>query len=196
MTLELSDILDRCHAGDELAWEALVRRFQGRVYSIAWSYTGNPDDARDLAQDIFVRIYATRGRWPGADGFVPWLVTTSRNLAVDFLRRRRARTAATEVGLDAVADLSAEGRDPELQLASSRRRSLVWQALRRLTHLSRETIVMRDIQGLTLEEVASALRIPIGTAKSRTSRARLELAQQVFALSRRREPPAVAGGER
>lgn len=196
MTLELSDILERCHAGDELAWEALVRRFQGRIYSIAWSYTGNPDDARDLSQDIFVRVYATRRQWPAADGFVPWLVTTSRNLAVDFLRRRRARTAATEVGLDAVADLSGGAEDPEQQMSASRRKSIVWQALRRLTHLSRETIVLRDIQGLSLEEVAAALRIPIGTAKSRTSRARIELAQHVFALTGRAEPPAATGGER
>jgi RNA polymerase sigma-70 factor, ECF subfamily len=196
MNLELSDILARCHAGDELAWEALVRRFQGRIYSIAWSYTGNPDDARDLAQDIFMRVYATRHQWPAADGFVPWLVTASRNLAVDFLRRRRARTFATEVGLDAAAELQEGLPNPEQQLHAGRRRSLVWQALRRLTHLSRETIILRDIQGLSLEEVASSLRIPIGTAKSRTSRARMELAQHVFALSRPGDPPAPGGGER
>jgi len=196
MTLELPDILERCHAGDELAWEALVRRFQGRVYSIAWSYTGNPDDARDLAQDIFVRLYATRRQWPAADGFVPWLVTTSRHLSVDFLRRRKARTSATEVALDAAAELTAGVSNPEEQVMAGRRRSLVWQALRRLTHLSRETIILRDIHGLSLEEVASALRIPIGTVKSRTSRARIELAQQVFALSPTGDRPAGRGGER
>jgi DNA-directed RNA polymerase specialized sigma24 family protein len=60
MQLDLADLLARCHAGDELAWEAFVRRFQGRIYSIAYSYAGNPDDARDLAQDIFVRLYSNR----------------------------------------------------------------------------------------------------------------------------------------
>jgi len=193
MQLDLADLLARCHAGDELAWEAFVRRFQGRIYSIAYSYAGNPDDARDLAQDIFVRLYSSRRQWAGAEGFVPWLVATSRNLAVDFLRRRRARTAATEVGIDTAVELTGSGPDPEAQMMATRRRSLVCQALRRLTHISRETIILRDIQGLSLEEVATALRIPIGTAKSRTSRARVELAQQVFALSPRVDPPAQGG---
>jgi RNA polymerase sigma-70 factor (ECF subfamily) len=193
MQLELDDLLARCHAGDQLAWEAFVRRFQGRIYSIAYSYAGNPDDARDLAQDIFVRLYVSRRQWSAAAGFVPWLVTTSRNLSVDFLRRRRARTSATEVGLDAAAELTGASADPEAQLTSSRRRSLVWQALHRLTHISRETIILRDLQGLSLHEVAAALRIPIGTAKSRTSRARIELAQQVFALVRPVDPPAQGG---
>jgi RNA polymerase sigma-70 factor (ECF subfamily) len=193
MQLELADLLAACHAGDELAWEAFVRRFQGRVYSIAYSYTGNPDDAKDLAQDIFVRLFSSRRQWAAAGGFVPWLVTTSRNLAVDFLRRRRARTSATEVGLDAAAELSGVGLDPEAQVIANRRRSLVWRALRRLTDISRETIILRDIQGLSLEEVATALRIPIGTAKSRTSRARVELAQQVYALAQPVEPPSQGG---
>jgi len=193
MQLELDDLLARCHAGDELAWEAFVRRFQGRIYSIAYSYSGNPDDARDLAQDIFVRLFSSRRQWAVAEAFVPWLVATSRNLAVDFLRRRRARTAATEVGLDAAAELTGASLDPEAQVTANRRRSLVWQALRRLTHISRETIILRDIQGLSLGEVATTLSIPIGTAKSRTSRARIELAQQVFAMSQPVDPPAHGG---
>ena len=193
MQLELDDLLARCHAGDELAWEAFVRRFQGRIYSIAYSYSGNPDDARDLAQDIFVRLFSSRRQWATAEGFVPWLVATSRNLAVDFLRRQRARTAATEVGLDAAAELTGASLDPEAQVTANRRRSLVWQALRRLTHISRETIILRDIQGLSLGEVATTLSIPIGTAKSRTSRARIELAQQVFALIQPVDPPAHGG---
>jgi RNA polymerase sigma-70 factor (ECF subfamily) len=193
MQLELADLLERCHAGDELAWEAFVRRFQGRIYSIAYSYAGNPDDARDLAQDIFVRLYSSKRQWPVAVGFVPWLVATSRNLSVDFLRRRRARTAATEVGLDAAAELAGGSLDPEAQVTETRRRSLVWQALRRLTHISRETIILRDIHGLSLDEVATILRIPIGTAKSRTSRARIELAQQVLSLTQPVDPPAPGG---
>lgn len=193
MHLELADLLARCLAGDELAWEAFVRRFQGRIYSIAYSYSGNPDDARDLAQDIFVRLYSSRRQWAAAEGFVPWLVATSRNLSVDFLRRRRARTVATEVGLDAAAELTGGSLDPEAQVGANRRRSLVWQALRRLTHISRETIILRDIQGLSLEEVATTLRVPIGTVKSRTSRARIELAQQVFAISQPADPQAHGG---
>jgi RNA polymerase sigma-70 factor (ECF subfamily) len=195
MQLELADLLARCHAGDQLAWEAFVRRFQGRIYSIAYSYAGNPDDARDLAQDIFVRLYSSRRQWAAADRFLPWLIAIARNLSVDYLRRRRARTSATEVGLDAAAELTGGSLDPEAQLTANRRRSLVWQALRRLTQISRETIVLRDIHGLSLEEVATTLHIPVGTAKSRTSRARIELAQQVLAISRPVELPGTGSRE-
>ena len=193
MMVDLAELLKRCQAGDELAWEGFVRRFQGRIYAIAYSYAGNPDAARDLAQDIFVRLYGTRRQWAPADMFVPWLVKTSRNLAVDFLRRRRARTVATEVGLDEVADIARPGDNPEEQVHASRRRSLIWNALGKLTAISRETIILRDIHGLSLEEVAAALRIPLGTAKSRTSRARVELAQQVLAMN---QPESAQSGRR
>ncbi len=186
--VELPALLERCKAGDALAWEAFVSRFQGRIYGIASAYTNHSEAARDLAQDIFVRLYETRRRWPDADRFMPWLVRTARNLAVDFLRRRRARTTATEVDLDAVSTLAEAGADPESLAIDRGRRSLVWRALHRLSALSRETMILREIQGLTLEEVASTLGVPVGTVKSRTSRARVELAQQVLALSQSREP--------
>ena len=191
--MDLAELLRRCQAGDELAWESFVRRFQGRIYAIAYSYAGNPDDARDLAQDIFVRLYATRRKWAPADMFVPWLVRPSRNLAVDFLRRRGARTAATEVGLDDAHDLAGQTEDPEEHAHASQRRSLIWEAMRKLTQISRETIILRDIHGLSLEEVAATLRIPLGTVKSRTSRARVELAQHVLAIS---QPESAQPGRR
>jgi RNA polymerase sigma-70 factor (ECF subfamily) len=142
-----------------------------------------------------VRLYSSRRQWAAADRFLPWLIAIARNLSVDYLRRRRARTSATEVGLDAAAELTGGSLDPEAQLTANRRRSLVWQALRRLTQISRETIVLRDIHGLSLEEVATTLHIPVGTAKSRTSRARIELAQQVLAISRPVELPGTGSRE-
>jgi RNA polymerase sigma-70 factor (ECF subfamily) len=189
--IELADLLARCRAGDELAWEAFVRRFQGRVYSIAFAYAGQADDARELAQDIFVRLFETRRKWADAPIFLPWLIRTSRNLSVDYLRRRGARTKATETDIDDAAELTGAGLDPESQAIAGRRRSLVWRALRRLTTINREVLVLREMQGLSLEDVAGMLRIPIGTVKSRSNRARLELAQHVLSLEQAAgpEPP-------
>jgi RNA polymerase sigma-70 factor (ECF subfamily) len=181
--VELSTLLSRCQAGDELAWEAFVRRFQGRIYGMACAYTGHTDDARELAQDVFVRLYETRRRWPDAERFMPWMVLTSRHLCVDYLRRRKARTKAGEVELDQAAMLLGSEPDPEEQAGSSGRKSMVWAAIRRLTAISRDMIILRDVQGLSIAEVASSLRIPIGTVKSRASRARVELAEHVLALS-------------
>ncbi len=180
--MDLGLILERCRQGDELAWEALVREYQGRIYGIAVHYLANPEDARDMAQEIFVRIFrnlhlCTEPRW-----FVPWAIRIARNLCVDQLRRRKARPPSQDLEVD---DMSIASRDlnPEQQWAETSRRRLVRRALRDLTDLNREIIVLRDIEGLPLEEIAAVLHVPLGTIKSRCNRARIELARRVQQLS-------------
>lgn len=179
---ELDTLLVRCRQGDNLAWEAFVRQFQRRVYSIACGYASNAEEARDLAQDIFVRLYETRGRWAPADVFTAWLVRVARNVCLDALRRQKARPPAHDVPADEMLDLADFGRTPDVALEASRDRQLVWRALRSLSRLSREVILLKEIQGFSLQEIADMLRAPIGTIKSRSSRARLELAERVLAL--------------
>jgi RNA polymerase sigma-70 factor (ECF subfamily) len=184
--MELTSLLDRCRQGDNLAWEAFVRQFERRVYSIASGYAASPDEARDLTQDIFVRLFETRGRWAEGEVFVPWMVRVARNLCLDQLRRKKARPPAEDIQADEMWDLASADADPEAALEAAGRRGMVWRALRSLGHLSREVIQLKEIQGLSLEEVAAILRVPVGTVKSRSNRARLELAQQV--LAERGEP--------
>jgi RNA polymerase sigma-70 factor (ECF subfamily) len=179
--MELPTLLDRCRQGDDLAWEAFVRQFERRVYSIASGYAASPDEARDLTQDIFVRLFETRGRWAEGEVFVPWMVRVARNLCLDQLRRKKARPPAEDIQADEMWDLASPDADPEAALEATGRRQLVWRALRSLGHLSREVIQLKEIQGLSLEEVAAVLRVPIGTVKSRSNRARLELAEQILA---------------
>ncbi len=182
--MDLPSLLDRCRQGDDLAWEALVRQFERRVYSIASGYASSPDEARDLSQDIFVRLYETRGRWVDADVFVPWLVRVARNVCLDQLRRKKARPPAEDLQADEMWDLAAGGPDPETELQEAGRRRLVWRAMQKLGQLSRDVIQLKEIQGLSLQEVAAVLGVPVGTVKSRSNRARLELAEQVLALGR------------
>ncbi len=179
--MDLVSLLDGCRRGDDLAWEAFVRLFQGRVYSIASGYGSSADEARDLAQDIFVRLYETRGRWAPADRFLPWLIRVARNVCLDRLRRKSVRPPAEDVRADQM-ELPDAGGTPEARYHSAARRRLVWRALRSLGHLSREIILLREIQGFTFAEIAAMLRLPIGTVKSRSNRARLELAERVLAL--------------
>jgi RNA polymerase sigma-70 factor (ECF subfamily) len=192
VAIELADLLGRCRTGDELAWEALVRQFQGRVYAVAYHYVSNTEEARDLAQEIFVRLYQTRGRWPAADMFVPWLVRVSRNLCLDQLRRKRARPPAEDIPVDQMHTLAAPGGTPEEEHVARSRRSLVHRALHALGRLNREMILLKEIQGLSLQEIASVLNIPLGTVKSRSNRARIELAQKVLALEGGEKPEPAA----
>jgi RNA polymerase sigma-70 factor, ECF subfamily len=180
--MELTSLLDRCRQGDDLAWEAFVRQFERRIYSIASGYASGHDEARDLAQDVFVRLYETRGRWAPAEGFVPWLVRVARNVCLDHLRRKKARPPAEDVQADEMWDLASTAAGPDAELETVGKQRMVWRALQSLGHLSREIIQLKEIQGLSLQEVAAILGVPVGTVKSRSNRARLELAERVLAL--------------
>lgn len=182
MDIDDATLVERCRQGDDLAWEALVRRWQGPVYGLAWHYLGDAEDARDAAQEAFVRVYRQLGSFDG-DRFQAWLLRITRNLCLDQLRRRRTRPAPED--LPAAADDAAPpdpAPSPEQAWLSSARRRVVQEALRRLSGPNREVIVLKDIQGLKLGEIAGMLGLPIGTVKSRAHRARLELARQVIAI--------------
>jgi len=189
MAVELAVLIGRCKAGDGLAWEAFVRQFQGRVYSLASSYARTREDARDMAQEIFVRLYEKRQAWPEDEGFVPWMIRTARNLCIDLIRKAQVRPSAADSSEEDLARLTAATESPEDLWRLGARKALLWRAVRSLTALNREIIVLRDIQGLSLEEVSTLLDIPIGTVKSRSNRARLELAQKVLALGGREARP-------
>jgi RNA polymerase sigma-70 factor, ECF subfamily len=181
--MDLNKLLDRCLQGDELAWETLVRQFQGRVFGLAYHYTGNRDDASELAQDIFVRVYRNLSSCKTAEMFIPWLMRIARNLTIDHLRRKKARPQESDVPVEDLRDLPAGGKNPEEQWVENSRKRLISRALQELTQLNREIILLKEIQGLTMEEIATLLRIPLGTVKSRANRARIELAERVMALS-------------
>ncbi len=181
--MNLPEILHRCRSGDELAWETLVRAYQGRIYALALGYVGNAEEARDLAQEAFVRIYRSLPSCRDPQRFLPWAIRIARNVCVDHIRRRAARPPMLEVPLEAEQSLASEDPNPEEHAIARSRRALVYRALRMLSALSREMIILREIQGLPHEEISSLLRIPVGTVKSRANRARLELAKAVLTLS-------------
>ena len=181
--MNLPVILTRCKAGDALAWEALVREYQARIYGIAYHYLGDAEDARDLAQEVFVRIYQNLEACSDARMFVPWIIRITRNACIDHLRRRRARSHGRGVALDEVRNLPYQGETPEQQWTANSRKRLIYRALNDLTNLNREIILLKEIHGMQLEEIASLLKVPLGTVKSRCNRARIELARKVMALS-------------
>lgn len=179
---DLDAILAGCKRGDDLAWEALVRRYQGRVYSVAFHFLRDREEARDAAQEIFIKLYRGLGSVEGSERFLPWLLRLARNCCIDRLRRHRARTQATEVPEEEAPPMVAAEPTPEEASLAGARQGLLYRALGRLGDKNREIIVLHDIQELKLEEIAELLALPLGTVKSRSHRARLELAAAVRAL--------------
>ena len=180
--MELADLLDRCRRGDELAWEAFVRQYQARVYGLALHYVRNTEEARDVAQEIFVRIYRKLESYREEDAFLPWMLRVGRNVCIDHLRHARSRPSGAAVPLESVPEFVDHSPTPEGAWEADTRRRLVHRALQRLSDPSREMILLKEIQGLRLDEIASMLGVPLGTVKSRSNRARLELARAVVAL--------------
>jgi RNA polymerase sigma-70 factor (ECF subfamily) len=182
MTRDLESIVQRCREGDELAWETLVRRFQGRVYALALHYLRSREDARDVAQEVFIRVWRSLPGFEQDASFVPWLLKVTRTASIDHVRRRKARPPAEDLLADQLADLGDPSLRPDEAAEFESRRSLVHRALQQVSEIHREILQLQEIQEIPLHEVARILSIPEGTAKSRASRARAELARVVVRL--------------
>ena len=180
--LEDTTLLDRCRQGDDLAWEALVRRYQRRVFAVAYHYMRNPEEARDMAQEVFVKVYQQLNRYEVGKKFLPWMISVARNACIDQLRKRKARPPLQDVSIDDRQQLSAAGPTPEEELVDDSRKRLLYRALAKMSEANREIILLKEIQGLRLEEISRLLSLPVGTVKSRSSRARIELATKLRVL--------------
>lgn len=179
--MDFSRLLGLVRGGDELAWEAFVRHFQGRVFGLAYHYTAQAEDARDLTQDVFIRIYQHLPLIPDAEGCLGWIIHITRNACIDHLRRRKARPPLWDLPADELFDLSDPQANAEELHLEAVRKTMVHRALQELSDLSREILLLKEIQGLRLEEIATMLDVPLGTVKSRAHRARIELADKLSA---------------
>ena len=179
---DLATLVDRCRRGDDLAWEAFVRRFQARIYGLAFHYLRDPEEARDVAQEIFVQIYRKLDTFRENENPVPWMLRVGRNLCIDRLRRIKARPPSADIPAEEATELTATGPSPEESAETEVRRRLVYRALDGMSDRNREMILLKEIQGLKLDEIAKLLKEPLGTIKSRSNRARVELAARVRAL--------------
>ena len=179
---DLATLVERCRRGDDLAWEAFVRRFQARIYGLAYHYLRDSEEARDLAQEIFVQVYRKLDTFRENENFVPWMLRVGRNLCIDRLRRIKARPPAEDVTLGEGVEIADTGATPEDSAETEGCRRLVYRALDGMSEKYREVILLKDIQGLKLDEIAELLHEPVGTIKSRSNRARHELASRVRAL--------------
>ena len=181
-----ADLLPGCRGGDEAAWQALVQRYTRKVFGLAYRFTGRADEAEDLTQEVFVKVYQTLHRYREADGpFGAWLMAVARNHAIDRYRRgrqERLRRSEDPLVLEMAA---ADDEHPIAGLEREERSRLVHTGLRALPPDLRTPLVLCDLQGLSYDEIAAALKVPLGTVKSRINRARVELAKRL--LRRRAE---------
>ena len=182
---QTGQLVRRCLAGDGSAWEEIVRLHNRRIYNLCYRFTNSAEDAQDLTQDVFIRIYRTLASYDVDKGaFATWITTLTRNLLVDHFRRSKQDrvTDSIDAGLREEEDslslgdrLEDKGLSPDDHLASKETQKLVQQALARLSPELREAVILRDLQDMDYKEIAMVLRVPEATVKSRINRGRMEL---------------------
>jgi len=176
----LDELIERCLAGDQVAWEAIVRLHRRKVFNIAYKFVGKHDLAEDLTQDIFLKLYRSLDTFDRRANFQTWLISVSRNLCIDYYRsvRKERETINRDVDASTLTPVSRD-RSAYAQLELRDRVQLLRTALDMLPPTLRTAVLMRDIQELTYQEIADRLNVPEGTVKSRINRGRTELARQI-----------------
>src|SRR6476469_2964694 len=176
-------LIRRCLAGDQLAWEAIVRQYRRKVFNVAYKFVGKHDEAEDLTQDIFLKIFKSLDTFDRRANFQTWLISVSRNLCIDHYRsvRKERQTIDREVDANELSPAAAEP-GPIAALEQRDRVTLLRDALASLPDSLRTAVVMRDIQELSYQDIAAQLHLPEGTVKSRINRGRTELARQIRRL--------------
>jgi RNA polymerase sigma-70 factor (ECF subfamily) len=180
-------LVRRCIAGDAVAWEEIVQKYNRRIYNICYRFAGSGEDAQDLTQEVFIKMYRTLKSYDVDRGaFMTWVTTITRNLLVDHFRKGKQDRVTDS--LDAAASehedamplserIPDQAAPPDAHVQSRETGETVHRALQKLSPELREAVILRDLQDMDYREIAAVLKVPEGTVKSRINRGRAELAR-------------------
>ncbi len=176
-------LIEQCLDGDQAAWEQIVRLHWRKVFNVAYKFVGSHEQAEDLTQEIFLKIFRSLGTFDRRANFQTWLVSVSRNLCIDHYRsvRKERQTIDRDVPADDLSPAAATV-SPLAALENRDLASLLRQALQTIPQSLRVAVLLRDLQELSYLEIAQRLNLPEGTVKSRINRGRRELARQIVRL--------------
>jgi len=175
-------IIRRCKRGEEEAFQEILARYRTPIYNLCWRMTRNDEDARDLGQEVFIKVFRLLDRFDEEYAFHSWLFRIATNHCIDHLRRQRLRFLSFERdggGVDEEAVMQVPSDDPGPDELLQRREAVarLEEIIAELPPHYRVITLLRHDQQLSYEEIAESLQLPLGTVKSRVNRARLQLAQ-------------------
>jgi RNA polymerase sigma-70 factor, ECF subfamily len=179
----IDTLIERCLGGDQTAWELIVRQHWRKVFNVAYKFVGSHEQAEDLTQDIFLKIFRSLDTFDRRANFQTWLISVSRNLCIDHYRsvRKERQTIDRDVTAEDLAPVSTTV-SPLAALENRDLAAMLRLALGALPQSLRTAVLLRDIQELSYLEIAARLHLPEGTVKSRINRGRKELARQILRL--------------
>ena len=181
-------LVKRAKQGDMRAFEELILQHEKIVYNVALRMMNHSEDAKDISQEVFLKAYRNIGNFDERSQFSTWIYRITANTCIDEMRKRRGRQSfSLEEELEneegsmqrQVAD---EGETPEESMLRAEQKSEILQALESLSPEHKAAVILRDIKGLSYEEIAEILELTLGTVKSRISRGRNQLKQEILKL--------------
>jgi len=183
------DLIERFQKGDLYAFDLIVKRYKDQLLNFVYRFVGNQEEAEDIVQETFLRVYRKRKAYKRIAKFSTWIYTIAGNLSRTELRRRKRRKlfSVTDMGFeDRDYEISDEGYNPESQVEGRLQEEIIQKEINNLSPKFREVIVLRDIQELSYEEISKIIKVPIGTVKSRVNRGRLKLQNRLKDLKRKK----------
>ncbi|MBR6755354.1 MAG: sigma-70 family RNA polymerase sigma factor [Peptococcaceae bacterium] len=184
--MQESELIKKAKKGDIAAFEELVRLHEKKVYTIAYKYMGNYEDAGDITQETFIKAYQVIETFRGEASFGTWVYRIAANKALDELRKRKKfqiTSLEEEIELEAGSvskEIAAEDVTPEEYYLQQETGQYLQQLLNEMREEYKVVIIMREVEGRTYEEMAKALDCSLGTVKSRLSRARNHLKEKIM----------------
>jgi RNA polymerase sigma-70 factor (ECF subfamily) len=170
-----AELIERCLRKDNAAWDQIVARFRRKIFHIAYKFTGKHDEAEDLTQEILLKVFRSLDKFNRDADFGTWLSSVARNYCIDHYRASKREREVLVEDLLAFDLAPASSGNPHRALEDRDRRSFLRHGLDLLPTKLREAVVLRDLIGLSYQEMAERLRLPEGTVKSRINRGREEL---------------------
>jgi RNA polymerase sigma-70 factor (ECF subfamily) len=181
-----------CQSGNKTAWEALVERHTRRIYGLCYRFTGRDCDARDVMQEVFLRVFCKIGTFRSNQlSFVSWLTSLTHNILIDYYRRNRSErlTVSIEERLPRIESFMQAIDSPDRILAEREASELLQSTLLKIAPELREVIILCDLQERRHRDIALVLGIPEGTVKSRLNRGRSVLARLLRSYAQRMKCP-------
>ncbi|MBM6829234.1 sigma-70 family RNA polymerase sigma factor [Anaerotignum lactatifermentans] len=189
---DAAELVALARQGDMDAFEALILQHEKIVYNIAFRMMGGGEDVKDMAQEVFLKVYRNLERFDGKSAFSTWIYRIAVNTCIDEIRKRKGKQTYS---LDAELEdedgnykkqFADEGGRPEEEILQKELRGEVLAALETLSPEHKAAVILRDIRGYSYEEIAEMIQMPLGTVKSRISRGRAQLKEEILKIRERK----------
>lgn len=200
--LKERDLIRRAKQGDMLAFEELILKHEKIVYNLALRMMNHGEDAKDISQEVFLKTYRSLSNFDERSAFSTWLYRITHNTCIDEMRKRKGKQSfSLEEELEheegsVQRQIADEGDTPEESILRAEQKNEILQALDNLSEEHKAAIVLRDVKGLSYEEIAEILEVTLGTVKSRISRGRNQLKNEILKIREQNEKMSVRKKER